>query len=128
MHWISWERTCVDKENGGLWFRDLEKFNQDLLVKQGWRLPMFDESLNGKVVRSRYYPEGDFLSTRLDHGLLLHGGGVFVWMRIASKRSTKNVGPGEHIFVWTDKWLLGSVLVAPLRKKSFFDLDLRVCD
>lgn len=99
MHWVSWERTCLDKENGGLWFRDLEKFNQALLVKHRWRLLMFDDSLCVKVVRSRYYPEGDFLSTRLDHGLLLHGG-VFVWMRIASKRSTKNVGPGEHIFVW----------------------------
>lgn len=77
---------------------------------------MFDEFLNGKVVRSRYYPEGDFLSIRLDYGFFLYGGGVFVWMRIVSKRFTKNVGSGEYIFVWTDKWLLGFVLVVLLRK------------
>lgn len=76
MHWVSWERTCLDKENGGLWFRDLEKFNQALLVKQGWRLLMFDDSLCARVVRSIYYPEEDFISTCLGSRL------SFAWRSI----------------------------------------------
>ena len=27
MHWYSWDRLCFPKREGGLGFRDLEKFN-----------------------------------------------------------------------------------------------------
>ncbi|XP_043687688.1 uncharacterized protein LOC122638901 [Telopea speciosissima] len=38
MHWISWERLCLSKENGGLGFRDPSLLNSAFLSKAAWRL------------------------------------------------------------------------------------------
>ncbi|CAN1752409.1 Uncharacterized mitochondrial protein AtMg00310 [Linum perenne] len=32
MHWVSWEKLCHPKEEGGLVFRNLKAFNQEMLA------------------------------------------------------------------------------------------------
>ena len=61
MAWLSWEKMCTPKENGGMGFRDLKAFNLALLSKQGWWLQTYTNSLFNHVFRARYFPEGDFL-------------------------------------------------------------------
>ena len=33
LHWFSWDKVCIHKEEGGLSFRDLQDFNTALLDK-----------------------------------------------------------------------------------------------
>ena len=60
MAWLSWDKMCLPKEEGGLGFHDLKAFNLALLAKQGWHLQTKTNSLVHKVFKA-HFPNGDFL-------------------------------------------------------------------
>jgi hypothetical protein len=49
------------KGYGGLGFRDLRLFNQALLAHQAWRLVAFPDSLCARVLKAKYYSQGNLL-------------------------------------------------------------------
>jgi hypothetical protein len=63
-HWISWEKMMRPKEEGGLGFRDLHSFNLAMLARQGWRLIQSPNSLCSKVLRAKYFEDGDILNAK----------------------------------------------------------------
>lgn len=36
IHWVSWDKLCRPKKEGGLGFQDLKSSNLALLARQGW--------------------------------------------------------------------------------------------
>jgi len=62
-HWIAWEKFTRCKGRGGLGFCDFQVFNQALLAKQAWRLIEFPDSLCAKLMKAKYFPNGDLLYT-----------------------------------------------------------------
>jgi hypothetical protein len=93
VHWTAWDKLTMPKGYGGMGFQDLKLFNQPLLARQAWRLIQFPESLCAKLLRARYYPNGELIDTifpsegsptwkAVEHGLDLLKKGI-VW-RIGS--------------------------------------------
>ena len=62
-HWVSWTKMIRSKSQGGLGFRDMRLFNQALLARQACRLIVFPDSLCSRVLKARYYPNGDLIDT-----------------------------------------------------------------
>ena len=96
MHWMRWERLTRPKVSGGMGFRDLPLFNKAMLGKQGWRLMTRPDSLCARVLKGRYYQDGDFLSaTRKRHASQ-------TWRAVLAGRDTlrrgllKRIGDGTH--------------------------------
>jgi hypothetical protein len=99
MHWLSWSRLNRTKLQGGIGFRDMRLFNQALLARQAWRLLVFPDSLVARVLKARYYPNGNLIDTvfsgnpsstwsAISHGLDLLKQGI-IW----------RVGNGQRITV-----------------------------
>ena len=69
MHWLSWEKLKRPKKQGGLGFRDAHAFNMAMLAKQGWRLIQNPDSLCAKILRAKYYREGQVLDAKPRTGM-----------------------------------------------------------
>lgn len=55
IHWVKWEKLWSPREEGGIGFRMIHKFNLALLAKQLWRLVQFIDSLVERVLKGTYY-------------------------------------------------------------------------
>ena len=105
IHWVKWEKLCSPKEDGGLWFKEIEKVNEALLAKQVWHMMKNPESLCLKVFKARFFPNCSILEANESKA------GSYAWKSILSAREVvKNgtvwrIGDGNSVGIREDKWL-----------------------
>ncbi|XP_057794871.1 uncharacterized protein LOC131011108 [Salvia miltiorrhiza] len=105
MHWASWEKLCLQKSKGGLGFRRLGAFNQSLLAKQAWRLLKFPNSLVARVLKGRYYKDGDLLKAQPSSNASYSWRSI-TWGRDLLKGGLRwRVGNGNSIKAFHDPWI-----------------------
>ena len=103
--WVSWEKMCKAKSNGGMGFHNFQAFNLAMLAKQGWRLLSNPDYLCAKILRARYHPSGDILNSKLGCSPSYTWRSIFKGLEVVRKGSRWRVGNGRLIHIWEDKWL-----------------------
>ena len=63
MAWLSWDKMRLPKSMGGMGFRDMRAFNQELLAKKAWCRIDTPASLCARLLKSKYFPSGSLLDT-----------------------------------------------------------------
>lgn len=127
MHWQSWERLTTPKELGGMGFRDMRNFNIAMLGKQGWRLMINPDSLCARVLRGRYYHDGDFLTcTRKKHSSHTWRA-ILVGREVLAQGLIRRIGDGTSTDIWRDRWIPKHFGARPLTPEDGQDV-FRVSD
>ena len=126
LHWLSWSKLSLAKEQGGLGFKDIQSFNQSLLAKQAWRILNEPESLFAKVFKSRYFPSSEFLAASNGPRPSYAWRSIQFGKELLVMGIKKKIGNGKTVSVWVDAWIEGEMMRRPLMKNIFVDLLLCV--
>ncbi|XP_074370739.1 uncharacterized protein LOC141711921 [Apium graveolens] len=105
LHWMSWDRMCTKKSEGGLGFRKMQDFNLALLGKQAWRLVTRQDSMVSKVYKARYYPTGSFLTAKLGPNPSYVWRSILEAQELVRKGIARRVGNGSTVDITKDPWL-----------------------
>lgn len=105
MHWYDWKRVSLPKSEGGLGFRDLEKFNQALLGKQVWRILQNPGCLMARILKARYFQDGDILSAVLKKKASYAWKSILYGRDLVKQGMRYIIGDGSLINTWTDPWI-----------------------
>lgn len=65
IHWCDWKWLCELKENRGMGFRSLVKFNLAFLAMHGWSLIYSTNSLLSHTLKAKYYLDLNFVNVGL---------------------------------------------------------------
>ncbi|GKV26615.1 hypothetical protein SLEP1_g35880 [Rubroshorea leprosula] len=114
INWVSWDKVCKQKENGGLGVRNLRKFNLALMGKWWGRLASSKEGLWREVMEGKYGKEGDHWFNWVREG---RGVGSLWWRDVCALNTVNRVrvgwlaegfriklGEGINVSFWWDRW------------------------
>ncbi|CAN1262989.1 Uncharacterized mitochondrial protein AtMg00310 [Linum perenne] len=107
IHWCKGSKLCDSKSSGGVGFKEFGMFNTALLARQGWRLLNQPDTLWAKLLKSLYFPSGDFLTASKGRRP------SWIWSSLIQGRSTlklgclKVVGNGTNTLTSVDPWIPG---------------------
>lgn len=86
-------------------FIKLHEYNLDLLAKQGWKLLTNPTSLASRVLKARYYPNGNFLDAKMGANPSYVLRSIMLSQNIIRKGVRLRIGMGCKVNIWGDPWL-----------------------
>ena len=86
-------------------FRDLRLVNQALLARQAWRLIFYPASLCARVLKAKYFPQGNLLDTVLAGDTSPSWRGIEHGLALLKQGAIYRVGDGKTIRIWRDNWI-----------------------
>ncbi|GAU25702.1 hypothetical protein TSUD_216310 [Trifolium subterraneum] len=128
LHWLSWERLSVSKDQGGMGFKNLQAFNLAMLGKQAWNLVTKPSSLITKLLKAQCYPKSDFFESSIGHNP------SYIWRSIWNSKSIIkdgcrwSIGTGERISIWEQNWLSRKDLMLENAKAWNYDKIINLFD
>ena len=96
------------KGKGGLGFRDLEKFNEALLVKQLWRILTNPDLLVSKIMKEKYLAKPQNWERETPRAASWTWKSIFGTRNLVTRGIGKRVGNGKTIDIWQDNWIQGT--------------------
>ena len=83
---MPWDKLATPKVQGGMGFREFQKFNLALLGKHGRRLLTDPNSLCARVLKGKYFPYSDFMQAHAPSSTCA------TWKAIVAGRSVLELG------------------------------------
>ncbi|PNX68873.1 ribonuclease H, partial [Trifolium pratense] len=105
IHWLSWEKLSVHKNNGRMSFKDITTFNLAMLSKQGWKLHANPNSLVSRLFKARYFPHGNFLASSVGHNPSIVWRSIHMAKFLVQAGSRWCIGSGADIPILDELWL-----------------------
>ncbi|KAF7140294.1 hypothetical protein RHSIM_Rhsim06G0103400 [Rhododendron simsii] len=105
IHWVNGDDLCKAKNQGGLGFRDFKSFNLALLAKQGWRLIQNPNAFWARLLKSLYFPNGNFLKATKGSRPSWAWASLLKGRELLMKGVRWQIQNGASVDFWVDKWV-----------------------
>lgn len=105
MAWIAWTDLTKPKAFGGLGFRDFQRYNETALAKLSWRIFENPNALLSRILKGKYFPEGDILTCEASSAISHGWRSVLVGRNLLVQNLGWVIGSGRNINIWNDPWL-----------------------
>ena len=112
-HWVSWKGMTQPKGMGGLGFKDFELFNMAMLAKQAWRLVQRPDSLCAHLLKSIYYPGGQFLDSELGSHPSQVWRAIIEGKDVLKQGLIRRIGNGQSTRISADNWIPREEMMRP---------------
>jgi hypothetical protein len=124
MHWIAWDLLTHPKCQGGMGFKNLELFNLALLGKHGWRFITHPDSLCCRVLKSKYFPNSDFMQATVPRSSSATWRAIVAGREAVAAGLMKRIGDGSSVSIWTKKWIPRTRLMTPVVQIGRAELNM----
>ena len=104
---IAWKKVCAPLDEGGLGLRELQDFNQALILKVVWQLVSNKDKLWVHIMRAKYYPRAGIWAVQRKTGVSRLWRAVQEAKEFFRESIKWHVGDGTGILATNHPWYTG---------------------